>query len=185
MLEIIPAPPLPPRSPDSWSNYRDHNYHISSRFQWLPTDFQVSQDAKSAKSLGYINNLNPDEHAELHKTIEGLVGLYIPLFERALTDSIYENGAVRGRVHGSYDSIDPDSPEPNYNDFEVLDEYHKACAEWDERRIIVAPDIVHEYVPGSLEKREVWYGLAGKAIQVIVKLANIYLVSFETWLYEI
>ncbi|KAF8601420.1 hypothetical protein BDV93DRAFT_475556 [Ceratobasidium sp. AG-I] len=174
MLEAVPIPPLPPLKP-SWYRTPDQNYHISLRFQWLPTDFQVSEDGKSVKSLGYINNLHPDEHKELHKTIEELVGAYIPLFERALTDSIYENYAVPNRVSSGYESRDPDLPEPHYDDFEDEDKYEKARDEWDEQRIIVAPDIVHDYVLGSLEKRGIRYELAGKTIQVIVKLANIYL----------
>ncbi|KAF8601401.1 hypothetical protein BDV93DRAFT_608140 [Ceratobasidium sp. AG-I] len=176
MLEVIPIPPLSPTDTNpGWYRRRDPNYHISLRFQWLPTDFQVSEDGKSVKSLGYINNLHPDEHAELHKTIEELVGMYIPLFEHTLTDSIYRNHVIPDRVSNSYGAEDPDSSEPDYEDFEDRDEYDSACDEWDKRRIIHAPDIIHDYVPGSLEKRKVWYGLAGKKIQVIVKLANIYL----------
>ncbi|KAF8594238.1 hypothetical protein BDV93DRAFT_565639 [Ceratobasidium sp. AG-I] len=109
--------------------------------------------------------------------MEELVGVYIPLFERALTDSIYRNHVIPGRVSNGYHCEDPNSPKPDFDDFEDEDEeeYEKARDEWDGKRIIHVPDIVHDYAPGSLEKREVWYGLAGKKIQVIVKLANIYL----------
>ncbi|KAF8601415.1 hypothetical protein BDV93DRAFT_495817 [Ceratobasidium sp. AG-I] len=173
VLAAVPSPPLSPMDPELW-RWRDHpqapNYHISRQFQWLPTDFQVSEDGKSAKSLGYINNLHPDEHNELHKVVEELVGAYVPLFERALTDSVYENDAVPGRVLNGYNCKYPESDRPRYSEFDNA-EYK----EWDSKRTILVPDIVHDYVPGSLEKREVWYGLADKKIQVIVKLANIYL----------
>ena len=123
-LEAVPAPPLRPTETNLWYRPRDPNYHISLRFQWLPTDFQVSEDGTSAKSLGYINNLHPDEHAELHKTIEEVVGAYIPLFERALTDSIPKNYyALPKRVSSSYEYIDPDLPEPDDQDFEGQDQH--------------------------------------------------------------
>ena len=144
----------------------------------------MSDDGKSVKSLGYINNLHPDEHADLHKTIEEIVGSYIPLFERALTDSIYENYMVPHRVSSEYDYEDPDSPRPNDDEFENWEKYKEACDEWDEKRIIHVPDIARNYLPGSLEKRKIWYGLAGKTIQVIVKLANIYLVGLITQMHR-
>jgi len=176
MFRPVHAPPLIPVNNDSWwSRTHDPNYHTSRRIQWLPIDFQVSENGKSAKSLGYINNLHPEEHAGLHKTIEELVGAYIPLFERALTDSIYENYAIPNRVPGGFSSVEPDLPEPDNEDFEDWDEYEKARDEWNEQRIILISDVLHEYVPGSLENRKVRYGLADKKIQVIVKLANIYL----------
>ncbi|KAF8601402.1 hypothetical protein BDV93DRAFT_585536, partial [Ceratobasidium sp. AG-I] len=177
MLKVVPIPTLPPTNPRPWPSYntQDDNYHISLRFQWLPTDFQVSQDGGSAKSLGYINNLHPDEHAELHKTIEELIGAYIPLFERALTDSVYLNQIIPGRVSKKVVVEYPNSPQPSFGNFEDRGKFDRACDEWEKRRIIHAPDIVHDYVPGSLEERKTWYSLAGKKIQVIVKLANIYL----------
>lgn len=175
-LAPVLAPPLPPTN--TWS-YHDHdhnqNYHISRRFQWLPTDFVVSEDGKLAKSLGYINNLHPDEHADLHKTIEDLIGAYIPLFERALTDSIPENDVVPSRVPGNYESNRDDLTEPDQDDFETESEYDRAHEEWEKTIIIQLPDVSHKYVPGSLEERTIQYSLAGRRIQVIVKLANIYL----------
>ncbi|KAF8601419.1 hypothetical protein BDV93DRAFT_475553 [Ceratobasidium sp. AG-I] len=175
MLVAVPIPDLPPDSAPWWYRELDYNYHISRRFQWLPTDFQVSEDGKSASSLGYINNIHPEEHAELHKTIEELVGAYIPIFERALTDSIPQNNAVPVRVSKSYGYPDTFCDGPDYDQFDNSDDYEQAATEWHERRTILLPDVDHDYVLGSLEKREIRYGLAGKTIQVIVKLANIYL----------
>ncbi|KAF8601423.1 hypothetical protein BDV93DRAFT_524809 [Ceratobasidium sp. AG-I] len=176
LLATVSVPPLPPTGITPWwIDEPDHNYHISRRFQWLPTDFQVSEDGKSVNSLGYINNIHPEEHAELHKTIEKLVGAFIPLFERVLTDLIPENDTIPGRVPNNFESQDPDSPLPDINEFDFEEEYFDACDNWEWKRIIHVPDIVHDYFLGSLEKREVWYGLAGKTIQVIVRLANIYL----------
>jgi hypothetical protein len=143
----------------------------------LPTDFAVSKDGKSAKSLGYINNIHPDEHTQLHKTIEKLVGAYIPLFERALTDSILENKVIPSRVPNSYRSSKDRTTRPVHSNFRDQGEYDQAYEDWKENRTIVLPDVARDYVPGSLEKRKIQYSLAGRTIQVIVKLANIHLVS--------
>ncbi|KAJ2970928.1 hypothetical protein NUW54_g12620 [Trametes sanguinea] len=43
-------------------------FAVSSKYQWLPTDFAVSADGK-AEPLGYINNLHTIHHHELYSTI--------------------------------------------------------------------------------------------------------------------
>ncbi|KAG8729358.1 hypothetical protein FRC12_021032 [Ceratobasidium sp. 428] len=184
-LEVI-TPPVPGEdlgSPDSGpsSPFLDtpEDYYLSKRFQWLPTDFIVSKDGKSVKSVSYINNLHPDYHAELHTAIEELIGAYIPLFERVLTDSIPSNRAVPARTDNSYSYDEDYKPEPDWkddmNDGEEED-YNTRHEEWSMNRPINLPDVPSEgYAKGSLEKRSTWYSLAGKTIQVIVKLANIHL----------
>ncbi|KAG8706765.1 hypothetical protein FRC09_002239, partial [Ceratobasidium sp. 395] len=176
------------------------DYCVSQKFQWLPTDFVVSDDGKSVKSTSYINNLHQDQHAELHAAIEELIGAYIPLFERVLTDSIPSNKAVPARVNNSYSyNLEGYQPEPNWQEVlkggkegggedggtdgeedeeedEVGSEYGRLYDEWGSGRPINLPEVPPEgYVLGSLEKRSTWYSLAGKTIQVIVKLANIHL----------
>ncbi|KAG8724297.1 hypothetical protein FRC09_020358 [Ceratobasidium sp. 395] len=174
-LNIIQPPP----SPGSQSWAKERSYHVSRKFQWLPTDFVVSDDGKSVKSTGYINNLHPDQHAGLHAAIEKLIGAYIPLFERVLTDSIPSNKAVPARTKNTYSYDEGYKPEPEWKDDmndDEEEEYERLHKEWFENRPIVLPDVPSEgYVLGSLEKRSAWYSLAGKTIQVIVKLANIHL----------
>ncbi|KAG8737182.1 hypothetical protein FRC12_017243, partial [Ceratobasidium sp. 428] len=174
-LNIIQSPP----SPGSQSWAKERSYHVSRKFQWLPTDFVVSDDGKSVKSTGYINNLHPDQHAGLHAAIEKLIGAYIPLFERVLTDSIPSNKAVPARTKNTYSYDEGYKPEPEWKDDmndDEEEEYERLHKEWFENRPIVLPDVPSEgYVLGSLEKRSAWYSLAGKTIQVIVKLANIHL----------
>ncbi|KAG8694899.1 hypothetical protein FRC08_008196 [Ceratobasidium sp. 394] len=82
-LKPIPPPELPKDMTSFFA--REENYHISAKFQWLPTDFVVSDDGKAVKSVSYINNLHPEQHAELYTTIEELIGAFVPLFERVLT----------------------------------------------------------------------------------------------------
>ncbi|KAG9123924.1 hypothetical protein FRC07_013481 [Ceratobasidium sp. 392] len=176
-LDSIPPPPPPtPRHPAAvWG--RQVSYHTSQKFQWLPTDFVVSDDGKTVRSVNYINNLHPDQHANLHAAIEELIGAFMPLFERVLTDSIPSNKAVPERTNNEYSYDDSYKPEPDYRDFaDDADEFDILYKEWSDNRPIQLPDVSSEgYVLGSLEKRDIWYSLAGRTIQVIVKLANIHL----------
>ncbi|KAG8744359.1 hypothetical protein FRC10_010246 [Ceratobasidium sp. 414] len=172
-LMPVPAPP-----PGTTSGHcpEDASYHISHRFQWLPTDFVVSEDGKSAKSVSYINNLNPDLHHALHHTIEELIAAFIPLFERVLTDSIPENMAIPERVPNTYSYDETYAPKPDQDLFEGMDQYELAYKQWELGRPYLHPDVPPEgYQIGSREHREFKYTLAGRTIQVIVKLANIHL----------
>ncbi|CAE6521604.1 unnamed protein product [Rhizoctonia solani] len=142
----------------------EEDYYISQRFQWLPTDFEISEDGASAKSQSYINNLHPIEHKDLYGAIEGLIAAYIPLFERVLTDSIPENEVDPERTDNQYSSYCSNGDECNHCD--------RRC----EGRRFIPPDIWDEgYEAGSLEERQIKYTLGGRTIQVIVKLANIHL----------
>ncbi|KAH7337289.1 hypothetical protein B0J17DRAFT_616581 [Rhizoctonia solani] len=166
----------PPASgPYYWDN--QDAYYVSKRFQWLPTDFEVSEDGKSVKSVSYINNLHPLEHKGLHKAIEGLIAAYIPLFERVLTDSIPKNNVIPERTHNGYSYNDSGYKEsPGEEDYEDSDEYDEAYKEWEEGRPIVVPYIQGDgYKAGSLQKRHIKCNLGGRTIQVIVKLANVHL----------
>ncbi|KAG9121083.1 hypothetical protein FRC07_003101 [Ceratobasidium sp. 392] len=176
LASIPPPPPPTPKHPAAvWGG--QGSYHTSQKFQWLPTDFVVSDDGKSVKSVSYINNLLQDQHADLHAAVEGLIGAFIPLFERVLTDSIPSNKAVPERTKNEYSYDDSYKPEPDYRDFpDDADEFDILYKEWSKNRPIQLPDASSEgYVAGSLEKRDTWYSLAGRTIQVIVKLANIHL----------
>ncbi|EKM51707.1 uncharacterized protein PHACADRAFT_212335 [Phanerochaete carnosa HHB-10118-sp] len=78
------------------------DYFLSRRFSWLPTDFVISPDGKSAKALGYINNLNPYIHSEMNPVIELFVVSFVPLWERVLTESRADfSPASRIRTGGS------------------------------------------------------------------------------------
>ncbi|KDN34735.1 hypothetical protein RSAG8_12177, partial [Rhizoctonia solani AG-8 WAC10335] len=169
----------PPQSETGspYSSETTEDYFVSKRFQWLPTDFKVSEDGKSVKSESYINNLHPIEHAELHKAVEDLMAAYTPLFERVLTDSIPENGVIPERTLGHYVYDDDGySGAPKRKDYSNNAEYNKGYREWEQNRSIVTPGIKGDgYEPGKLEKREIKYTLGGRTIQVIVKFANIHL----------
>ncbi|KAL5632859.1 hypothetical protein ACGC1H_005718 [Rhizoctonia solani] len=162
---------------ETHSLYTTEDYFISKRFQWLPTDFKISKDGKSAQSESYINNIHPIEHAGLHKAVESLVVAFIPLFEHVLTDSIPENDVLPERTLGYYKYDDNGySGSPKYSDYSNDAEYQHDYRLWEENRPIVMPGVRRDgYEPGKLEKREIKYTLGGRTIQVIVKLANIHL----------
>ncbi|KAG8741164.1 hypothetical protein FRC11_014943, partial [Ceratobasidium sp. 423] len=176
-LQVWLKPPTSGKPQSAYSWRTQEEYYVSKRFQWLPTDFDVSEDGKSVKSVSYVNNLHPLKHAELYKTIEELIVAYIPLFERVLTDSIPENKAIPERTHNDYSyNEDGYRPAPDYDDNGDEEEYHRLYREWEEGRPIILPYIREDgYKPGLLEKRGIWYSLGGRTIQVIVKLANIHL----------
>ncbi len=60
---------------------------VSTTFAWLPSDFIIDEDGTATLSKGaYINNLHPEDHADLYPVIEELVTRAVPMFERVLSD---------------------------------------------------------------------------------------------------
>jgi hypothetical protein len=162
----------------AWTNSND--YSMSRKFQWLPTDFIVSPDGKSAKTVDYINNLHPIRHSELHNVLEEIVAAYIPLFEHVLTDTIFENNASPQRTSNKY-SWEPRKPfRPTDIDLDSQ-EFQKIRKDWKKNRSIVLPDVT-PYRLGSLEGRALNYKISGRKVQIVVKLANIVLVGLWCWL---
>ncbi|KZV94711.1 hypothetical protein EXIGLDRAFT_672811 [Exidia glandulosa HHB12029] len=142
----------------------------SARFQWLPTDFQVGPSTVTAKGL--INNLNP-VHRTLYRLIERILGAFIPMFDRVLTDILPENDLPL-RCPGTYDrgNDPPEPPEPETVDDEA--DYDEAYGEWFRyQRTIIPPEPVENRI--RIEDREREFSLRDREIQVIVKLANIIL----------
>jgi hypothetical protein len=102
----------------------------------LPTDFEISDDGKSAKGVSYINNLYPLEHAELYKVIEELIVAHVSLFKRVLTDSISKNDVIPARTDNKYSYDDNYKPPPYFDDFEDPAENFWAYQEWEDGRPI-------------------------------------------------
>ncbi|KAK0442198.1 hypothetical protein EV421DRAFT_1904366 [Armillaria borealis] len=157
----------------------DDDYTVSKHFSWLPTDFLISPDGKSAKSLGYINNIHPKNNAALHASIENLVAHFIPLWSRVLVESKEDYKLpLRTRTgYGSYDWEPTDSryhhlyslPDiPTHEEFDAMEEAWKAI------RVMQYPCLLEAYQTGFLGFPEPM-DLRGKKLQVIVKLANILL----------
>lgn len=193
------AKPLsPPDIPDGYQyDWRTrHNgwpeLFVSARFSWLPTDFSVSVDGDSVKAQDYINNLDPFVHAEMYPIIERLVARFVPLWERVLAESRVSS-TLPDRTTGGYDWIVPEKPprsdtqkgHDNANadddadgsdDSDAESEHWHEIYGWDVHRnhTLVLPKLK---VPFSGHPEPTPVNLKGRNIQIIVKLANIHLVS--------
>ncbi|KAI1790084.1 hypothetical protein LXA43DRAFT_1018230 [Ganoderma leucocontextum] len=150
------------------------DYVISPKFQWLPTDFQVSESG-DVTALSYINSLHPTHHRVLYPTISSIFSRFIPLFENVLGDAISPEPptAVRPKPNSWYkhtytqhSSVPRPYDEPDPNDSAFIDV--PWCGKWP-----YVPEPV-PFQPPSTEGRTT-ISLRGRTLQVIVKLANIVL----------
>ncbi|KAG0083103.1 hypothetical protein BGZ92_011076 [Podila epicladia] len=136
----------------------DESYY-SKRFQWLPTDVNISTDGK-AQFESYINNLHPVEHKELYPVLEEILEKFIPMFEDVLSDMrVFTIKEKRFKAN-------PSEWHARVPDFG--DNWDAYMAHVDSR--IPNPFKVPDFVPPQEPER---YNLRGQKLQVIVKLANI------------
>ena len=146
--------------------YRDS----SQRFQWLPSEVDVDKDG-TAKIVSYINNLHPDTHASLYKSLEKTLTKFIPLFNAVLTDLRFD----RPRRHDQDMSADALYPKDwDSGDDEIDDE---RWDDWYEHRV---PNVNKEVqytptIPTPGEQEHEVVDLKGRRLQVIFKMANIVL----------
>ncbi|KIO23098.1 hypothetical protein M407DRAFT_27425 [Tulasnella calospora MUT 4182] len=151
------------------------NWAISDKFAWIPTDFDVAEGGKSAKTLGYINNIHPSHHSELYNVIEGLVARFTFLWGRVLTD-LHPKNPVPYRIEGWYEWVEEeDNPEPDEEDFEDYEAYEEALEAWQESRTLIPPTVPKDGYTKDISTRNESYSVQGRKIQIIVKLANILL----------
>lgn len=76
---------------------------------------------------------------------------------------------------GGSDSVEQGDEDTPMDYYYRLEEYMETV--WSENKIIGLPDVPDGGYPGGLEKRDLKITLRGKRLQIIVKLANIHLVS--------
>ncbi|KAI0324722.1 hypothetical protein GY45DRAFT_1331220 [Cubamyces sp. BRFM 1775] len=143
-------------------------FTVSKAHQWLPTDFEVTEGGQ-VRPMGYINNFHPLDHAVGYKTISSVLERFIPLFERVVSDQL-------------------SSPAPPIFPIDPLSWYGRPYAqrpeaklpqgperdEWRRRHLWPKIPEVHPFRPPGGGER-VAFSLRGRAIQVIVKMANIVL----------
>ena len=147
---------------------------VSNAYQWLPTDFAISETGE-ATPLGYINNLNPDLHHALYAPIAAALARFVPMFERVLGDSRTATArplAVRPDPRRWYHNLEV--PEPRMYQFEESNpgmDFWAAREEW--VRVHQWPVIPEPapFVPFEVPP----FSLRGRTLQVIVKAANIVL----------
>ncbi|WP_371101928.1 DUF4246 domain-containing protein [Streptomyces sp. PU_AKi4] len=164
----------------AWRNPTDHysKHEFSERFQWLPTDVDVSDDGAVA-FRSYVNNVHPETHRELASVLPDLFARFLPLWENVLTD-LRRPRPPRIEVdpYDWYDS-EPQYPDKSsYSDDEAYAEALRACEQarddwWENRRPVVpdALDFTPPEPPGDADRVD----LRGRRLQVIVKLATLHL----------
>ncbi|KAI0708762.1 hypothetical protein C8T65DRAFT_740144 [Cerioporus squamosus] len=168
-LEILTQEAYEERRPDAanlkqvW--YKHSRYIMSRNYQWLPTDFAVSESG-DVRPLAYINNLHPTRHAALYPPIASILGRFIPLFERVISD-VLSREPPRAVKEDPYSWYDSQPEQPDWND-------QKAYRAWERKHHWPRIPQPAPFTPPDTSKR-VQYPLKGRKVQVIVKLANIVL----------
>ncbi|WP_395366532.1 DUF4246 domain-containing protein [Streptomyces sp. YH02] len=153
-------------------------YEFSEKFQWLPTDVDVSDDGVVA-FRSYVNNVHPEAHRDLAAVLPDLFARMRPLLENVLTDLRHPRPLrIKADPWGWYDSEPKQPDKSSYSDDaayeEALDAWEKAQDDWWENRRPVIPDapaFTAPQVPDASDRVD----LRGRRLQVIVKLATIHL----------
>lgn len=164
----------------AWRNETDRysKYELSEKFQWLPTDVDVSDDGDIA-FRSYINNVHPETHHELASVLPDLFSRMRPLLENVLTDLRHPRPLrIEADPYGWYDS-EPEHPDKSdYSDdgayAEALRAWEEAEDDWWQNRRPVIPD-APAFTPPELPGESARVDLRGRRLQVIVKLATIHL----------
>ncbi|THA57982.1 DUF4246 domain-containing protein [Streptomyces sp. A1136] len=165
---------------NAWRNPTDRysTYEFSEKFQWLPTDVDVSDDGDVA-FRSYVNNVHPEKHRELATVLPDVFARLRPMFENVLTDLRHPRPLrIEADPYGWYDS-EPEYPdESSYSDGSAYEEavaaWEEAQDDWWENRRPVIPD-APAFTPPRLPDESDRVDLRGRRLQVIVKLATIHL----------
>lgn len=164
----------------AWQNPTDRysSYEFSEKFQWLPTDVDVSEDG-DVTFRSYVNNVHPEIHRELDSVLPDLLARMLPLLENVLTGLRHPRPLrIEADPYGWYES-EPEAPnKSSYSDDGTYAEARRAWAEaldgwWDNRRPAVpdAPVYTPPELPGESDRVD----LRDCRLQAIVKLATIHL----------
>ncbi|MFB8352666.1 DUF4246 domain-containing protein [Streptomyces niveus] len=164
----------------AWQNPTDRysKYEFSEKFQWLPTDVDVSGDGDVA-FRSYVNNLHPETHRELASVLPDLFARLRPLLENVLTDLRHPRPPrIEADPYGWYDSKPEYPHRTSYSDDaayrEAVSAWGTATDDWWENRSPVVPD-APVFTPPELPGDSARVDLCGHRLQVIVKLATIHL----------
>lgn len=165
---------------EAWQNPTDRysKHEFSEKFQWLPTDVDVS-DEGDVEFRSYVNNVHPGIHHELASVLPDLFARMRPLLENVLTDLRHPRPLrIEADAYGWYDS-EPEYPDKSsYLDDEAYAEarrvWERAQDEWWQNRSPVVPD-APAFTPPELPDASARVDLRGRRLQVIVKLATIHL----------
>ncbi|MFI8191656.1 DUF4246 domain-containing protein [Streptomyces sp. NPDC085946] len=164
----------------AWRNPTDRysRYEFSERFQWLPTDVEVSAEG-DVTFRSYVNNVHPENHRELASVLPDVFACLLPLWENVLTDLRHPRPPrIEADPYGWYDS-EPEYPDKSsYGDdaayAEACRAWEQAHEDWWEDRHPVVPDAPAFTAPELPDETD-RVDLRGRRLQVIVKLATIHL----------
>ncbi|KAF8665332.1 hypothetical protein AX16_000351 [Volvariella volvacea WC 439] len=160
------------RHPHSLPSPPSDIYTVSSKFSLLPSDVSISPSGQ-ARFLSYINNLHPEEHSSLYRSLETILTGFIPLFEHTLTD-LHRHNPLTQRIPGSCKYTvweEPDPPEYS-DDEEGWVNYERDMRQWVMNRPLVLPDIPEEGYQGGLEARKHIVSLKDRKLQIIVNVSE-------------
>ncbi|MFF1326265.1 DUF4246 domain-containing protein [Streptomyces chartreusis] len=164
----------------AWQNPTDRysRYEFSERFQWLPTDVDVTNDG-DVVFRSYVNNVHPDEHRDLACVLPELFARLRPLLENVLTDLRHPRPLrIAADPYGWYDSEPKHPDKASYGDekayAEAVRAWEEAQDDWWENRRPVIPD-ASAFSPPEVPDASARVDLRGRSLQVIVKLATIQL----------
>ncbi|KAJ2232975.1 hypothetical protein IWW45_004549 [Coemansia sp. RSA 485] len=136
---------------------------------WLPTDIYVNQDG-SVDFKSYINNIHPEEHADMYTSISKIISKAIPLLEQVLTDWKHPRDL---RIPYDFDTcleFPTEHPAKLEGKFNVYSsEYYQAVDEWKDTIIDTTPDPEEFIEP---ERPMVPYSLRNKNLQVVVEITD-------------
>ncbi|MFI7525977.1 DUF4246 domain-containing protein [Nocardia salmonicida] len=147
-------------------------YAYSQKFQWLPTDVDVT-DGGDVAFRSYVNNVDPARHHALESVLPDLFARMLPLLANVLTD-LRQPRPVRIDVNPFtwYDDSEPTQPAEESDEAEQA--YEEAWNNWWDNRRPAIPD-APVFEPPTRAGDTVRVDLNGRRLQVIVKLANIHL----------
>ncbi|KAJ2594596.1 hypothetical protein H4R99_005691, partial [Coemansia sp. RSA 1722] len=140
-----------------------------SERHWLPTDIYVNQDG-SVEFTSYINNIHPEEHADIYTSISKIIAKAIPLLEQVLTDWEHPRDL---RIPYDYDNclkFPIEHPAKLGGKFDIYCEeyddnaYYQAINEWRDTITDATPD-PEEFV--EPERPFIPYSLRNKNLQVV------------------
>ncbi|WP_405820529.1 DUF4246 domain-containing protein [Streptomyces sp. NBC_00838] len=164
----------------AWRNPTDRysKYEFSEKFQWLPTEVDVSDEGGVA-FRSYVNNVHPETHRELASVLPDIFARMRPLLENVLTDLRHPRPLrIEADPYGWYDSKPEYPDKASFSDDaayqDAVSAWGTATDDWWENRSPVIPDapaFTAPELPGDFARVD----LRGHGLQVIVKLATIHL----------
>ncbi|KAK4046574.1 hypothetical protein OIV83_005944 [Microbotryomycetes sp. JL201] len=149
---------------------RNAMHSTSTKFQWLPTDFEIAADG-SVTIKSYINNLHPEKHKATYGVLAGIFECFVPMFERLLSDCQAPPPrripVTADHAYGWYkEEYDFDAHDGDDDDYEEFLETREI--------VLPAPEKPFE-MPAPVTDDTLAFKIRGRTVQVIVKLANIHL----------